>query len=90
MFLSVNFDCVKQSLYPTPVHITFMCLMTSKGVLSVVSGKKAVRAMRCYLQYCSSLLQSYEGSELDCLVEHIGYINSKLESSKFVSVCIDA
>ncbi len=52
MNLHLTADGFTVDLWQTPTYITEMCLMTSKGVKSSMSGKQARRAMNIYFNWC--------------------------------------
>ena len=52
--MSMNLKCNKMELWQTPTHVTYMCMMTSKGVADEFTGKKARRALKIYQQWVSS------------------------------------
>ena len=52
MNLCLTVDGKTVELWQTPTYITDMCMMTSKGVKSVMSGKQAMRALRIYFEWC--------------------------------------
>jgi hypothetical protein len=61
MNLCLRINGESYNLWQTPTHVTYMCLMTSKGVKPVMSGKQALRALQIYFEWC----------EYSCHVVHI-------------------
>jgi hypothetical protein len=55
MNLNLRVDGVNVDLWQTPTYITYMCLMTSKGQKAKLEGKKAVRAIFMYFEWCKSI-----------------------------------
>ena len=56
MNLFMKKDKTAIDLWQTPTHITHMCLMSDTSIEAEVTGKKAVRAMRCYMEWVRSTL----------------------------------
>ena len=70
MNLYCNIDDKQVDLVQTPTHITYMCLTESDGIHYQVTGKKAVRALRCYLEWNTGRLNGIWNSNIE-------YINMK-------------
>lgn len=52
--MNMNLTCSAIDLWRTPVHITYMCLMGSNGLIDQATGDDAVRALRCYCEWVNS------------------------------------
>ena len=83
MNLYITVDGRELELYQTPSHITNMCMMGTDGeVKSEVKGKKAQRAIACYLEYVNSMksgaFKSQEDYEMAarCVNEHVGAVTN--------------
>jgi hypothetical protein len=69
-------------LWQTPSYVTHMCLMSSRGYRSSVRGNKAVRALRCYLEYVGWSLHGSRRTqeELDEVMERVARHKEDIES----------
>lgn len=94
--MSINLHCNKVNLWQTPTYITYMCLMTTKGVEDA-AGERAVQALKCYVEWAGSLLphsvyrsgseEEQENNEFrELLTEHIAKINSAIEQQETLEV----
>jgi hypothetical protein len=81
MNLHIKFDGVEQFVYQTPTYISLMCVMTSKGINSSVTGKKASRAVLCYIAWVESLKNGVYNS-LEERDSHCEPINDHLKNIK--------
>lgn len=55
--MSMNLYCNKIELWQTPTYISYMCMVSSSGlILSVVKNKRAKQALYCYIHWVKSTL----------------------------------
>lgn len=52
----MNLHCNHVNLWQTPTWITNMCMMDADGIHFEFKGKKAVRALKAYLEWAASML----------------------------------
>ena len=94
--MSINLHCNKVDLWQTPTYVTYMCLMTPKGVEDA-KGAEAVRALKCYVEWAGSLLphHAYRGGSIEeqenndfreRLNDHIAEINAAIKQPKTLEV----
>lgn len=72
-------------LWQTPTYITRMCLMSASGQKNRVKGKRATRALRCYIEYCRGTLDGSWSSSVDLQLR----IESFREHKKFIDTIIN-
>jgi hypothetical protein len=66
-------------LRQTPSYVTYMCLMSGDGVRHEVTGKAAVRALRCYLEWVGSMYPypvARTEAERRANADHVGWVNA--------------
>jgi hypothetical protein len=83
MNLHLTVDGFTVDLWQTPTYITEMCLMTSKGVKSSMTGKHARRAMNIYFNWCR---YSVRTNNIMSAVEHIKEIEPLLTDDVDIEV----
>lgn len=82
MDLHLSIDGINVDLWQTPTYITEMCLMTSKGVKSPMTGKQAKRAMNIYFNWCRYSVNGH----LKFATDHIKEIESLLTDDVDIEV----
>lgn len=88
MNLYIKIDNKELSLYQTPTHITYICLMGTDGeIKSSLTGKAALRAVSCYCLWVESLFGGQYTSE-EAAKEHKKNIQEHIKSVK--SACFSA
>ncbi len=92
MNLHIKVNGKDLELFQTPTQITEMCMCTEDGVVFELNGKKAKRAIECYVAYVKgSLNGAYKSledvSDAQTLVKkHINYIRESIAVGKKISV----
>jgi len=94
MNLHIKADGEELSLLQTPTHITYMCLVNSKGeIKGQINGKKALRAVHAYLLWVDQTLDGeYKDhpedfqSARENVLEHKRYILNSISSCKNLEV----
>ena len=94
MNLHCKIDDEQIDLVQTPTHITYMCLTESAGRRCYLTGKRAIRALRCYLEWNRGRLDGIWNSDIehinmkDIVEEHINYILDLINTGKKFKVYI--
>jgi hypothetical protein len=95
MNLHLKINGKEIDLRQTPTHITYMCTMTDSGSPAFrLTGKKAHRAMFCYIEFVKSSLSGVftDKEELDNMREyvsdHVAEILAMMETAKKIEVYV--